>query len=129
MAEMIKNIGKAKPAGEDADKTIEVKILDNEAVTNLISGMEEQVKNAVSKEDHDAIVNAKNDLDSEKSDWGTKKTELENKITSLEGEIAKLKGTKTPAEGGGDPNPGGGKTEKTQNEINAEKNAAAFRTA
>jgi ATP-dependent protease ClpP protease subunit len=129
MAEMIKNIGKAKPSGEDADKTIEVKILDNEAVTNLIAGMEAQIKNTVSKEDHDVVVNAKNDLDSEKSAWGTKKTELENKITNLEGEVAKLKGTKTPAAGGGDPNPSGGGTKKTQNQINAEKNAAAFHTA
>lgn len=128
--EAIKNIGKGPAnAGEGADNTVEVKILDNEEVTNMIAGMEDQIKNAVSQEDHDAVVNAKNELETEKANWSTEKTGLENKVSNLETELAKLKGTKTTPAGGGDPNPSGGPTSKTQNEINAEANAKALRGA
>lgn len=131
LLESIKNIGKGPAnAGEGADKPVEVKILDNEKVTNMISNMEKQIENAVSKEDHDAVVQLKNTLETEKATWATEKTNLENKVSNLESEVAKLKGSKTTPDGGtGDPNPAGGQTQKTQNEINAEANAKAFREA
>ena len=113
--EAIKNIGKGPAnAGEGADNPVEVKILDNEEVTNMIAGMEAQIKNAVSKEDHDAVVQAKNTLETEKETWATEKTTLENKVSNLESEVAKLKGSKLDPDPAGDPDPKGGATTKTQ---------------
>lgn len=137
LSNKIDNIGKKTPEnnkGEGAE-TVEVKILDNEEVQTMMDNFKTQIENAVSKEDYEAIVTAKNALENEKQgwetekqNWATEKGDMQNTIDQLQAKVDKAEGKPTNLDNGGDPDPQGGGATKTKNELAAEQNAAALKS-
>ena len=113
----VKNVLPKKEEGK------EIKEVSDEQIQNLVKAEIEKLKNDEDKSNQKMIE----DKDKEIKALTDKLNAANAKTEDLETQVAVSKAGETKVENAVDPSLANGKTRKTQNEINAEKNAMALR--